>query len=376
MLLHVLSITLLLTYCALIIYYRWGWVKLGEYHPSRKTTTSVTVIIPARNEEANIGVCLESICNNNFPSLQYEIIVVDDHSEDHTAEIANTYASKGVKVLRLSDEIKGEVVNAYKKKAIESAISIATGSLIITTDADCIVPETWLNTIVSFYESTGAVFIAAPVVFHHERTLLSVFQSLDFMTMQGITAAGVATKLHYMCNGANLAYSKAAFHEVGGFKGIDNIASGDDMLLMHKIQEQHPNGIYFLKSREAIVETAPMKSLTAFFNQRIRWASKNDKYSDKKLISILAVVYLFNALLVLLTILSFLSLSQLPWLLFILPVKTSVELLFLYPVARFFSRTQLLKWFLPLQPLHIFYIVIAGWLGKFGSYKWKGRRVK
>lgn len=179
-----------------------------------------------------------------------------------------------------------------------------------------------------------------------------------------------------MCNGANLAYEKKAFLEVGGFTGIDNIASGDDMLLMHKIFERHPDRVNFLKSPDAIVKTRPAQSLNEFLNQRIRWASKADKYSDKKITAVLLLVYFFNAWILFLGILTIFYPSLLYWLTGLLAAKTIVELFFLYPVAGFFKKEKLLWWFPLAQPFHILYTIIAGWLGKFGSYKWKDRKVK
>ena len=67
--------------------------------------------------------------------------------------------------------------------------------------------------------------------------------------------------MHNMCNGANLAYEKKVFYEVGGFEGIDKIASGDDMLLMHKIQKIYPDKIGYLKSADVIVKTQPCQKL-------------------------------------------------------------------------------------------------------------------
>ena len=189
-----------------------------------------------------------------------------------------------------------------------------------------------------------------------------------------------------MCNGANLAYTRKAFDEVGGFTGIDNIASGDDMLLMHKIYNLYPDKVMFLKSKDAIVQTAPVNSVKDFFNQRIRWASKADKYDDKRIFAVLMLVYVVNVLLLGLPVIAIFDNIQYSifniqcsmfglWLLLLL-LKTFTELIFLYPVAKFFGKQSML-WLFPLmQPFHILYTVIAGWLGKFGNYKWKGRKVK
>ena len=206
------------------------------------------------------------------------------------------------------------------------------------------------------------------------KKLFKIFQSLDFMTLQGITGASVFKKVHAMCNGANLAYQKDVFFEVGGFEGIDQVASGDDMLLMHKIQTRYPNEIMFLKSKEVIVTTRAAESLKEFMNQRIRWASKADRYTDKKITAVLLLVYLFNAWLFILGLFSFFNLNAFYLFAGLLLIKTLVELFFLFPVARFFGKQQQLWWFLPAQPFHILYTLIAGWLGKFGSYQWKGQK--
>ncbi len=190
-----------------------------------------------------------------------------------------------------------------------------------------------------------------------------------------VSAAAVGAGFHSMCNGANLAYSKKVFLEVGGFKGIDNIASGDDMMLMHKIYKQHKNGIGFMFSNEAVVVTQPMPTWKDFFNQRIRWASKADKFDDKRIIAVLALVYLLNISFIAVPVIAFWYWELWIWWVIMLLVKVLIELRFMWPVAFFFHQQKLLWWFPVMQPFHILYTVIAGWLGKFGTYKWKGRKV-
>ena len=386
-------------YAVLIIYYRQYWQQIPYYQPSqdynssnvfpgtihKKNTTKISIIIPARNEEQNIGSCLKSIIDQTYPAHLFEIIVVDDHSTDNTVQIVQSFNKKNIHCIFLKDFVRG-TFNAYKKKAIEVAITQSTGDLIVTTDADCFMDKNWLQTIASFYEVYKPAFIAAPVSINCDNRFLSIFQALDFMTLQGITGASVYKKMHSMCNGANLAYEKIAFREVGGFKGIDNIASGDDMLLMHKIYQRYPNRVLFLKSKEAIVQTQAMDTWKNFFYQRIRWASKADKYDDKRILPVLILVYFFNLLLLVLpvmaifrnTISSFFSyqLSTIKYWLGLMVLKTLIELFFLFPVAKFFDKQIILWWFPLAQPFHILYTIVAGWLGKFGSYTWKSRIVK
>lgn len=421
----IITILLFVAYAALLVYYRRAWQANEEYRmtsdesedrndelrmtndewgtqsptfhiPHSSFVTQITIIIPARNEEANIGRCLQSIVDQSYPAHLRQVIVADDFSTDNTAAIVQSFAGQNVHLLQLSDHITDRL-NSYKKKAIELAVAQATGTLIITTDADCTVPPGWLATYTAFYQQYKPAFIAAPVAILPSHVgkgpgvrlqPIEIFQALDFMTLQGITGASVYKKIHTMCNGANLAYERSAFYEVGGFTGIDHIASGDDMLLMHKIYQRYPNRVLFLKSKNAIVQTEPVHTIKEFLNQRIRWASKADKYDDKRIFWVLVLVYLFNVLLLLLPIASLvwppkypIPNSQFPippitvWLL-LLCSKTIIELYFLCPVAQFFNNTKLLWWFPIAQPFHILYTVIAGWLGKFGSYQWKGRKVR
>jgi cellulose synthase/poly-beta-1,6-N-acetylglucosamine synthase-like glycosyltransferase len=381
-----ISILLFSGYAILIVYYAFSWrsippVATAKEHPP---LPRVTVIIPARNEECHIGNCLQSLSCQSYPEDLYEVIVVDDHSTDSTGAIVQSYAAGNVRLLHLQDAVQHTAINSYKKKAIEIAIARSTGNIIVTTDADCVVPPNWLATIAAFYQQTGAAFIAMPVAIECGKRFIEIFQSLDFMTLQGITGASVHQRIHSMCNGANLAYTKQAFEEVNGFTGINHIASGDDMLLMHKIYKQYPSRVFFLKSKEVIVQTQPQPTLQAFLNQRIRWASKADKYEDKRIFAVLLLVYLFNLVLLLMPLVCLFNYPTIftthyplftTWL-YLLLLKTIVELFFLYPVAAFFNRRRLLWWFPVAQPFHILYTVIAGWLGKFGRYQWKGRVVK
>jgi len=385
MILLLISLLLLLPYAVLIISYRQSWLKAESYQPENRNqnTTLITVVIPARNEEKNIGHCIESILLQTYPIQLFEVIIVDDNSIDSTSAIVTSFNQKNINLIKLSDFAGNEDLNSYKKKAIETAISLAKGNLIVTTDADCIVQPEWLKTIASYYEDTGSVFIAAPVIYTDIlpadsafKKFFKIFQSLDFMALQGITGASVYKKIHNMCNGANLAYEKKTFYEVNGFEGIDNIASGDDMLLMHKIQKKYPDKIRYLKSTNVIVQTQQAETIKEFINQRIRWASKADRYPDIKITTVLFLVYFLNAWIFFIAVYSFFFSRSFYLFLLLFTVKTTVELFFLFPVAKFFGKQKLLWWFIPSQPFHIIYTLIAGWLGKFGSYTWKERKVK
>ncbi|MBO9593897.1 MAG: glycosyltransferase [Niabella sp.] len=377
-----ISLLLFLAYALLILFYTKSWKQIPIQSPKPTDAlpghpVTFTVIIPARNEASNILRLLESIKQQQYPAHLFEVIVVDDHSDDKTAALAEQFrtanrASFSMTLIRLT----GEALNSYKKKAIETGIAASRHEWIVCTDADCMVPAGWLQGFAQLIHETDPVFIAAPVAFMEAGTLVNVFQDLDFLTLQGITGASVYKNIHTMCNGANLAYRRDVFEEVNGFKGIDTIASGDDMLLMHKIWKRYPQRIAYLKSEQTIVKTMAAPTWKAFINQRIRWASKATYYDDTRIFAVLLLVYLFNLSFLVLLIAAFTNNCYLYALLIFWGFKTLIEYPFIKSVAQFFNKQSRLKYFFLFQPLHIGYTILAGFLGSFGRYEWKGRQVK
>lgn len=374
-----LSIFLTFVYCVLILFYHTWFRHLKYFKPDEtlKPATRFSVIIPARNEEKNIENCVNSILQNDYSENLYEVIVVDDFSDDATANVIRKMQqrSSNLRLIELKNFIETKL-NSYKKKSIETAIANASYEWIVTTDADCVVSRHWLKLFDNFIQTNDSVFIAAPVRFFNNNSFISIFQCLDFLSLQGITAASVNAGFLSMCNGANLSYKKEAFTAVNGFKGVDTIASGDDMLLMHKIQLHFPNKIGYLFNKEIIVTTPPMPDVKSFINQRIRWASKATNYTDKKIFLVLLLVYIFNFCLFALPFIATFHHQLFYYWLAFLVLKTCCELIFMIPVAKFFNQQKLLWWFPLMQPFHIFYTVVSGFLGKFGKYEWKGRTVK
>jgi len=373
MVLTLLLIGFLILYGLLIFFYFYQWNKIESYQPKGPSpTTFVSIIIAARNEEATLPHLIADLKAQTYPSHLFEVIIVNDHSTDGTALLANDFDRVSWRMI-LPDADAG---SSSKKLAIASGIQKAKGELLLITDADCRVNKAWIQTVASFYEERGAAFIAAPVKFTHDNSLLQIFQVLDFITLQGITAASVASNTHTMCNGANLSYTKTAFAEVDGFAGIDKVATGDDMLLMHKIWKAHPQKVHYLKRSEAIVETEPMKTWKDFLMQRRRWASKTLVYDDWRIIAVLGFVLLLNILFFVLLVAAFFN--PFYWIHFFAYLfgKTMIEWPFVASVAAFYGDQKLMRYFFFVQPLHIFYTVFVGVLSQFGKYEWKGRRTK
>lgn len=345
---------------------------LKDYLPNLQ----VSIIVPARNEAENIQTCLDSLTQQSYPADLMEIIVIDDHSTDTTPAIARNYSGKGVRVLSLAEHLDAPI-QAYKKAAITLGVSVAKGSLIMTTDADCIVSSDWVTLVVQAHVREGWECITGPVLFHQERNTLERFQSLDFIGTMIITAAGISSGKLLLANGANFAYTKRAFQQVGGFDGVNEKASGDDVFLLHKIATAFPEQVGFLKLSQASVLTRAMPDLKSFFQQRLRWGTKNASYTDASVTLIAGLVFTTCWGIILSFLLSWAGhLYALLAFVLAFTIKASADFLLLQKGMLFFGRTELRSSLAWAQIGHILYIALVG-MGSLlvRRYEWKGRRV-
>jgi cellulose synthase/poly-beta-1,6-N-acetylglucosamine synthase-like glycosyltransferase len=365
----------------MIFFLAWCWIgwKKIKVHSSAeiKEQTFVTIIIPVRNEEQTIERCLGDLISQQYPLHLFEIIVVNDNSADNTiGKVGDFIRQHQDKISIRLVEIKDQPGTLYKKQAITAAVSLAAGELIITTDADCRRGVQWLSRIVSYYEEFHPEMLCAPVVLDCNNSFFQKIQSLEFCGLISIGAGSIAMKNPILCNGANLAFTKEIFQKVNGFSSDKNSASGDDTQLMRKIAVIAPDKIHFLKSPDAIVHTNAAGSFAELFHQRKRWASKIPVNMSRFTLFVAAIAYLLHLGLVVSLIMTIAGV--IPFYFFLIPflVKVTGELLLLNSSTRFLGKQKQLWLLLPAEVFYLFYIVIIGTLAPFGSYQWKGRRVK
>lgn len=369
------SIVLLCAYLLVILRYIYYWNKLVQQDKPKGylPQTSIAVLVAARNEATSIKRCLEALVQQEYPNTLCQIYIINDHSEDETAAIVKVYADRyqHVHLLHLPEGEMG------KKSALVHGINHAEETLVVTTDADCTMGNYWLAHLAHFYETQQPKFIAGPVAFYEEKSLFERFQSLDFMGMIAVAAAGIEGRFIGMCNGANLAYERAVFEEVNGFEGIDHLASGDDMLLLQKIQARYPDQIGFLKQAQATTYTHAKPTLNSFIEQRIRWASKSGAYKGWQVQAMLGTVWLLCISMVVDLVGSGFNWLFVFLLIAKLGIKGMCDYFFLRMMADFFDRMDLIRVHIPASIMHWWYITIVGTVGLFRKqYEWKGRRVR
>jgi len=353
---------------------------IGLFFPNKKRQTklyNVSVVIAARNEEKNISNILSDLINQTYPSEIFEVIVVDDHSTDRTAEIVSQIAAdySNIKIIKAQKDNTGRLV--AKKNAIYQGIKNSSGEIILSTDADCRIQAGWIETMVSYFmEDVGMVVGFSQLGKKGEkRSLFEQLQAIDFLTL--LSAAQGALNVHYplASTGQNLAYRKEAFEQVGGFKEIGHRISGDDVLLLQLIYKKTNWKIRFAPSPKSFNYSLPEKTLRKFSNQRKRWAS-NGSYQfklNKGFFLIVINTFLIN-LLLLIYLPVFLILSKNPAVaLSCLFFKFLIEFLIILKGVQVYNRKDLIKYFPVWTALQIPYVVIVGLLGNIGKFVWKGR---
>ncbi len=370
-----LFVGLSLFYGAVMLCFALGVVRERRRKPARNSDQPlVTVIVPARNEAAAIHSTLESLACQTYPTSRLQILIVDDHSTDGTGEVVQRFIDRrGLSHFRLLRHHRDGSRPTYKKAAITHAMQFARGEIILTVDGDCRVQPRWVESMVARYDAdTGMV--AGLVTFAPE-SVQTLFHKLQTLEFAGLVFAGVgAVGNHYplICNGSNLSYRRAAFEEVGGFAGHDHLPSGDDDLLMQNLHRRTRWKIRYNLDPQSINYTRPMDTLKAFMHQRSRWASKSTHYPGIPTIILLAAIYLFYLLLLMLTPVTLAGLFSWKFYALALALKWVPEFLILYPGLTILGYRRLAVYFPLAQLLQVPYIVVAGCAGFFRLFKWKG----
>lgn len=359
-----LNIVLIFTalYLICIAAFTFGLFNLKErFHSINKNNlVKVSVLIAARNEEKNIEKLLESLKKQSFPKELFEVIIVNDHSTDNTDEIINDFINKNkeLDVKLLKAEKKG------KKHAISQALHTAINELVIVTDADCVLNDLWIESIVGFYQEEKCKMILAPVLLSPAENLFEKMQVLEHLSLIGSTAGSASIGFPVMCNGANMAYERKAALEVEKFRKDFDIPSGDDMFLLEQFVKCYGhNNVKFLLSKSAVVKTKTCKTIKDFFRQRRRWVSKTKSYTSWKVIVTALIVLFFNLSIISLLVSAFFVPAL--WSIYILLtlLKFFIDFPLLKNITNFMNQGSLLKWVLPLEIIYPFYVVFTALSG-------------
>lgn len=349
-----------------------GWLRLRTPESQRPASgTPVSVIIAVRNEENNIINLLTRLYQQDYPGENTEVILVDDHSEDHTRKLIGKFR----KTHGISNIILEKSSGRGKKAALAQGVKLASGELILTTDADCEMNSGWVSGMVAFYRQYNPKLMFGPVVHAREKGLLQKFFSLDFLGLVASGAGSSGFKLPLMANGANLAFPRKAFEEAGPEMAGNSYASGDDVFLLHQVSKKYGSqSVQFIRDPHLTVVTASPENIRQFLSQRMRWASKARGYRTSWAVLVSLSVVLFNFALVLTFVAGFFQSWFFAIFLLYLLLKFLADLPLLYFFTGFADKRHLRKLILPFEFFVPFYVGLTAFLSLFFSFSWKGRR--
>ncbi|WP_424495174.1 glycosyltransferase [Salinimicrobium sp. GXAS 041] len=366
-------------YAGLILFLLFGFGKIPDYEAREaKVFRRFSIVIPFRNEAENLQQLFQSLSQLKYQKGHFEIIFVNDASEDNSVVLCENFRRHNPEInIQIIDSVRRW--GAPKKDAITTAVEMAKNEYILTTDADCSVPENWLLEFNSFIEEFKCRMIAAPVKIgkmgRQKEGFTRIFQEIDFLSLQGATIGGFGVEKPFMCNGANLCYEKYAFKEVNGFSGNENIASGDDLFLLEKFQKEGFK-TEFLKSNRAVVSTLAQPGFKSLFFQRIRWAAKTSAYNNLFGKFIAITVFLMNLLIVTgaLAVISGYFPKDISLLFFL--IKFNVDFVIIYRTSVFFGTENVLKNYFWCSFIYPVFSCLVAFFSLFLKFEWKGRSFK
>ncbi len=328
----------------------------------------VSILIPFRNEEKNIETCLHSLSNVHYPHNLFEIILINDHSTDHSLKVIEHFQQKNstlsVQIFHVQPYLQG------KKEALEEGIKHAKGTIILTTDADCQFHKNWLSAMLQYFHQHQLKMLAAPVLFEEPASLFQQFLQIEQSSLILSSAGSLKNQFPLMVSGANLMFEKQAFYEVGGYQTHKNIASGDDVFLLHDFFKKYPHKVGYLLDEQVLVHTQFPKNCTEFMHQRVRWASKTKFYplASKRIGFTIFLVNFFQLLCCFLC-------PFYPVFIGFIGVKFIVELFFIYKAKSLLNLRYTFVSFLFTFLMYPFYIVLIALLSLKKGYAWKNRQI-
>jgi cellulose synthase/poly-beta-1,6-N-acetylglucosamine synthase-like glycosyltransferase len=348
---HWLPAILIVPYLILLLGIYRGLRKIKPFNISSKPFEFVSVVVACRNEQLRLPDLLDKLSDQDYPSHLYEVIVVNDNSTDKTFETASSFVGN-FSINTINNTGTG------KKKAIETGINVASGKLIITTDADCIPGKNWISAIVSCYEYHHPDLIICPVKLSPMPGFFGKFQELEFLSLQGITAGTAYNGNPILCNGANLAFKKDAY--IRHSENLHHeIPSGDDVFLLHSIKKDPQSKILWLESADSLITAASSPTIHSFIKQRNRWISKSGSIKD--LYTIILGIVTFVTILVqpVLLVTGIFDPDFIMVFVAVFALKSIPDYLILHNTTTRYGKESLMKWFLISQIIYPYYVLLV-----------------
>lgn len=338
-----------------------GWKSRG--------TSRVSLVIPFRNEGKNLGGLVQDLLAQDYPAGLFQVIFVDDHSNDGSMGVLESLIANraGFSCLSLPENKHG------KKAALGFGIERVENDWIIQIDADCRIGERFIASHMIHLKNHPSDLVAGLVTTNNNsHRFMETFERMDLLSLSGVGAASFFYKRPMMCSGANLAFSKVLYNQTRLYDPSESVASGDDMFLMIGARKLGKSLSYNVET-ESVVHTTPVHKLSSYLNQRVRWGTKTPYYRQWDIQFLAMLVVLTNLAVLIYPVWALAFSGTWPWLLGIWVAKIIVDGSLIFRMARFTKQKLPLKWFLLASVVYypIFLMILIRSLS--GQSAWKER---
>ncbi len=328
----------------------------------------VSVIIAARNEAANIESCLDSLESQDYSPGRYEIIVADDRSTDETPSILQRRAERGQNLRIVTIRYTPDGISP-KKYALANAIGQASGDIILQTDADCTVPPGWISGMAGRFEP-GVGLVAGVAPYRRTGGLLNSFVRHEYLWNAALSASSIVLGHGTHASGRNMAFRRDIFAGMGGYGESAGVISGDDTLLLHRLQRTGIARAVTMPGISTHVYTDSPPGFVALLKQRLRHMSTGRYFEPFQIIAGI-VVYGFHAALILALLLSPFSLTALILFTALFLWKSAADALVSLTVHRTLGLEVEWSAFLRNEFFLLWYMALIPVAGLFAPVKWK-----
>ncbi|MBF0430274.1 MAG: glycosyltransferase [Fibrobacteria bacterium] len=367
--LNYISLALSLFYAGTLFYLIIGAVRLYRKHSTSRKKPFISIIVPLRNEGKGAQATLDALAVQDYKG-EWEVICVNDRSTDKTGAILKQMAKvdNHFKIIEIGQDEPH--VTSPKKRALQRGFDNASGEIFITTDGDCVPQPGWLTSMAKNFTAPIGIVQGSKRIARADN-LLTKFQEIETLAYVSVEAASFALGKPMLASAPSLAYRRTLYEEAGGFDGMEHLVSGDDDMLVHKMQQSGNYEVRYNVDPEACVRTQPANTWKEMLLQRARWASNGLHYESRWFVLFLICLFSYYVMVVAGPFLVITGLLRWELFVFSLAVKFILDHIFVFRITKkLFGRRALLNlWWA--EFLHYPIIVFSVITGHLGLYKWK-----
>jgi len=365
----IIAITIIVTlsYVLLIAMQINFFIRTKKSEKNGSSDLCLSIVVPFRNEADRIGPLIESINLLKERETNFEVIFVNDHSEDDSLMVIE-------KLVRFNHRVI-ESPKEGKKNALLAGVNATNYDTIATLDADVWISPHWLIEVRSFFEKNHD-FLIMPVLVDKESGFSGCYESLDVLSLTGSTIAMAEGGYPMMCNGANMAFKKHLFLKYRTNPEDEGLVSGDDIFFMHSVKSEPQLSIGYLANDAVLAKTAAFNNLKEIINQRVRWSSKSLHYKDKTTNVVAWIVLLMYLSVTILAVGSLVNSALIKLFLINFGAKVIVDFFFLILLASRYGKLKALRCYPLAVVVQFFLIPVVLAKSIWGTFDWKERKYR